>query len=195
MRGHGLLECTPVAVELGEDARHGERVRRWVVVIGNPLGAARGHCNVVRQARARLGIEVRGNAAVLRQGVDVRRSRRADDVRVPLVLHHDPDDVLVAHRRLALHPAGATRQNVRFGRGLLAGKCNADREPNREHAYQDQRCGIQGRSWSNAEHDTIARRVVPSNIHARVLPACRELENDLTRLAADFVSRSCLRRR
>ena len=92
------------------------------VVVGHALGRAGRHREVVRQARVRFGGEVRRHPARGREAVEVRRRARADDRRVRLVLHHDPDDAARTHRAAgarAAHPArgGDALRRERRGAG------------------------------------------------------------------------------
>ena len=60
---HRLLQRAPVALHLGEDAGHGQRMRRGPGVVADPLRRAGGHGDVVGQAGMGLRAEVRRQPA------------------------------------------------------------------------------------------------------------------------------------
>src|SRR6266487_5043156 len=90
-------------------------MRRRVVVVGDPLGRAGGHGDVVGQAGVRLGVEACGEAALVCQAVDVGGVGRADDLRIGLVLHDDPDHMLVGRWRRVRGPTRTRRVRGRRG--------------------------------------------------------------------------------
>ena len=158
--GHGLRQRAPAGPELGEDARHAQRMGAGAAVVLDALEAARGHRDVVGQAGMRLGEEVGRQPAARRERVDVGRVAEPMMSAYFLFSKTHPDHVLVAGRGLVRRrDAHGGGDGASADAGLLAGRAPVRRAP------------VGGRRWAAGRRRGGARpgraRAAPSS------PGCR----------------------